>query len=366
MPVAPNSRISLRFSALLVACPRFPVRFSEAYQPPMLEAIMTWEFSFRPEPFPWPAASEWEGGANPPPGKARHSLGELEFEAAPPRSAPNAVDAEAAELAWEWYYGNNDEQEFEQRDVTSAPTLLKSEKAADGETLYGKIGLGMGKTLAYTGIYVPNSFRADSDIVVVVYLHGHKGAYPGNAVLINGYWDGTRFPFFALREEVNASGQNVIFVAPSLGPLSQAGSLSQKGRFDTFMEQVLPGLNEHYLMPRHGRRIRDVQSIILAAHSGGGSPMLNTAKGTNRYAVKIKECWCFDSMYGPVAQAWVGWAKSHPKASLYIYYGPAKGQYNSKKGEKDVLPRDNAEAIACASKTQGLTNVCVQPFAQRR
>ena len=218
-----------------------------------------------------------------------------------------------------------------------------------------------GKNLACTGLYVPNSFRPDSDIVLVLYLHGHKGAYPGNAVLINGYWDGTRFPFFALREEVNASGRNVILVAPSLGPKSQPGSLSRPAGFDAFMRQVLSGLNEHYLIPRHGRRIRDVKNIVLAAHSGGGSPMLNIAKGTDQYALKIKECWCFDSMYGSVAQAWVGWAKSRPTQSLYVYYGPARGQYNPKKGKKDVLPRDNAEAIACASKTQGLTNVCVQP-----
>ena len=108
--------------------------------------------------------------------------------------------ANPSELAWEQSYGNDDEQEFEQRVITSTPTLLGSDKASHGETLYVKIDLGIGKNLACTGIYVPSSFRPDSDIEVVLYLHGHKGTYPGNAVLINGYWDSTRFPFFALRE----------------------------------------------------------------------------------------------------------------------------------------------------------------------
>jgi hypothetical protein len=211
--------------------------------------------------------------------------------------------------------------EFERPAIKGPPTLLGRKTVPPRETLYVRIDLGTKfKLPSCTGIYLPNSFRPDLDIEVVLYLHGHKGTYPGNAVLIDGYWDGTRFPFFALREEVEASGRNVVFVAPSLGPISQAGALIRAGGFDTYIEHVLAALNEHYLFPRYGRRIQDVRSIILVAHSGGGSPMLRMATGTDRYAAKIKECWCFDSMYGWVATAWVRWAKSHPKASLYIYY----------------------------------------------
>jgi len=189
--------------------------------------------------------------------------------------------------------------------------------------------------------------------------------YPGNAVTIKGYWDGARFPFFALREEAAASGQNVILVAPSLGPVSEAGSLVKRGGFDSFMQQVLAGFNEHYLMPRYGRRISDVRSIILAAHSGGGSPMLRIAAGQDQYAMKIKECWGFDSMYGLVAPNWIAWAKSHPQQRLYAYYGPAKGGIDPRTGKKRYLPRDNAEAIACEVRRQRLANVCVQPSAAK-
>lgn len=254
--------------------------------------------------------------------------------------------------------------EVGQQSAASAPTLSGSEKASHGETIYLQIGLGMGKNLASTGIYVPNSFKPDSGVTVILYLHGHKGMYPGNATSIKGYWDGVRFPFFALREEVSASGQNVIFVAPPLGTKSEAGSLIKRGGFDAFMQQVLAGFNEHYLMPRHGRRISEVRSIILAAHSGGGSPMLRIATGQDQYAMKIKECWGFDSMYGLVAPNWITWAKSHPQKSLYAYYGPAKGQIDPT-GKKRYLPRDNAEAIACEVRRQRLTNVCVQPSAAK-
>ncbi|MGH8499795.1 MAG: hypothetical protein ACRERV_13470, partial [Methylococcales bacterium] len=151
---------------------------------------------------------------------------------APDFGSGTLVSPSASELAWERGYDGDDNQEFEQPAGASVPTCWKTEKAAHGKTIYLKIELGMGKNRDCTGIYIPNSFKADSGIVVVLYLHGHKGTYPGNSVLINGYWNGARFPFFGLREEVGVSRQNVIFVAPSLGPVSQAGTLSQAGGLD--------------------------------------------------------------------------------------------------------------------------------------
>ncbi|MFN0109458.1 MAG: D-alanyl-D-alanine carboxypeptidase family protein [Blastocatellia bacterium] len=279
-------------------------------------------------------------------------------------SAPDFGNGKSPELEWEAYYGN-DEQETGQPVAAPAPKLLDSEKASHGETIYLQIGLGRGRNPAGTGIYVPNSFKPESGVTVIVYLHGHKGKYPGNAATIKTYWDGARFPFFALREEVSASGQNVIFVAPPLGPKSEPGSLIEPGGFDAFMQQVLAGFNQHYLMPRHGRRISEVRSIILAAHSGGGSPMLSIAKGKDQYARKIKECWGFDSMYGLVAPSWIAWAKSHPQQSFYAYYGPGKGPIDPITKKKRYLPQDNAEALACELRKQKLANVCVQPSAAR-
>jgi hypothetical protein len=106
--------------------------------------------------------------------------------------------------------------------------------------------------------------------------------------------------------------------------------------------------------------LADVQTVILAAHSGGGSPMLRIAAGSDRYARKVKECWGFDSMYGGVAPGWLAWAKTHPGRTYYAYYGPSKG-YTNKQGRFVASPRDNAEIVACAARRQNLRNVCMQP-----
>lgn len=275
-------------------------------------------------------------------------------------NAPNFGNSTVNEYESEFerYYDN---EEFELPKALTAPPLLKTEKVAQGETLYVKIGIGLGNKLEMTGIFIPGAFKPNSDFELIVYLHGHKGLYPGNSVLIDGYWNAARFPFFGLREEVAASGKNVIFVAPSLGSHSEAGSLIRKGGFDAYIEKVLGALNAHYFTPRHQRQIPEVRTIILAAHSGGGLPMLQIVKGGDRNAAKVRECWCYDSMYGAMAQAWTGWAKSHPQSKLFVYYGPAKGWIDPKTGKKRILPRDNAEAIACETIKSGLSNVCVEP-----
>jgi len=292
--------------------------------------------------------------------KANAWLKKLQSGAAPTKETGSVFSEES----WEAFSGDG-ELEFEQPKVSAVaaapPALAKTEKAAQGETLYVKIPIGLGKNLALTGIFIPRSFNPNSDVELVVYLHGHKGLYPGNSVLIDGYWNGARFPFFALREEAAASGKNVIFVAPSLGAYSEAGSLTRKGGFDAYLEQVSAAINEHFMMPRFKRRLPEFRSIILAAHSGGGSPMLSIVRGKDRDAAKVKECWCYDSMYGAVASYWVNWAKANPGKNLYVYYGPAKGWFDPKTGKRRVLPRDNAETIACEKIRLGLSNICVEP-----
>ncbi|MGR9108004.1 MAG: D-alanyl-D-alanine carboxypeptidase family protein, partial [Gammaproteobacteria bacterium] len=269
----------------------------------------------------------------------------------------------------EWFGAMLDadgQPESERAGSKSVAMCWKPEKASHGETLYLQIDLGLGKNLACTGVYIPKSFKPDQEFTVVVYLHGHKGGYPGNSVLINGYWDSARFPFFALREEIAASRRNVILVAPSLGPKSQAGNLIQPRGFDRFMTRVLNGVNHHYSVPRSGRPIAAIQNIILAAHSGGGAPMLRIVSGKDQLAAKIKQCWCFDSMYGAVASAWIAWAKSHPNSGLFVYYGPGKGRHDPKSGKLIPYPLENAKSIACLSRNSKLANVCVQASRARR
>jgi hypothetical protein len=252
---------------------------------------------------------------------------------------------------------------------SAAPALLKPvEMSPLRQTLYVNIPLGIGrapnkvdkKTGAPTkdakffnvepmsGIFIPKNFLPQQQLDLVLYLHGHKGASPGNDVSINGYWN-SKIQHFALREEVNNSGRNVIFVAPTLGPLSQAGNLTSAKGFDSYLTKVLAALNEHYVRKNSLPKIEGFGKIILAAHSGGGSPMLRIAelKGSAN-APKISECWGFDSVYGNVEKRWVDWAAAHREAKLFFYSFDTIGR--SKTLEK--LGRDRT-----------LNNICVYEWS---
>ena len=86
----------------------------------------------------------------------------------------------------------------------------------------------------------------------------------------------------------------------------------------------------------------EINEVVLACHSGGGSPMLKLAIGNNKS--KIIELWGFDCLYSgyyrkttpskklftqPVA--WLNWAIKNPDKRLYIYY------YCSTKVESEEL-----------------------------
>lgn len=221
-------------------------------------------------------------------------------------------------------------REFEAPDYTEyeagpipvgPPQVLGQDRSVAGLTQYVGIDLGMAKSRSgvrfrlnpTTAVYYPPAFRP-GEYDMVLYLHGHKGAYPGNTVWIDGYLDGNRFPFFALREEVQPASQNLIFVAPTLGPHSQAGTLDQPGGFDHYIEQVAQSVDARFQksLPRPRR-------ILLAAHSGGGSPMQRIIGLNDRYAQQVAECWGFDSLYGGVS-ALRNWAKKYPEKRVFIYY----------------------------------------------
>jgi hypothetical protein len=287
------------------------------------------------------------------------------------KSLSKESDGSAPGLAWEAYYGNRDEQAFELQDAMSAPTLLKCKKTSLGETLCVKIDLGINrapnkvdpktgkptvdakffKVEPMTGIFIPQSYVPQKEVDIVLYLHGHKGAYPGNSATIDDYWNGSRFPFFALREEVNGSGKNILFVAPTLGPLSQAGNLTSGKGFDNYLAKVLAALRKHFLTKNPQQEIEKIGKIILAAHSGGGSPMLRIAElqGSSNTS-KIAECWGFDSVYGNVEKRWVDWAASHRNARLFIYY------YNT---------ASRSLTLEKLSKERNLQNVCLHGWAKK-
>jgi hypothetical protein len=215
------------------------------------------------------------------------------------------------------------------------PTLIRTESTPFNTTLYVSLDLGYARSSPacprpMTGIFIPENYSATDNVDLILYLQGHhthnivkgkapvRGYYPSN-LTINQYWNKAAYPFFALREGVNASGKNAILVAPTLGPRSQTGNLVKPGGFDAYLDQVMAALSAY--SPYKGRQLPRVGHIILACHSGGGLPMRQIALSKEKYAANIRECWGFDCTYnGGDDTGWARWAKTNSSRRLYIYY----------------------------------------------
>ncbi len=243
---------------------------------------------------------------------------------------------------------------FSVRTLTGGvPTPTKREDQPPSYTLYMEIPLGSeGPAMPMTGIFIPENYSPRPQVDLILYLHGHKTTRvcgPGESISIDGYW---RSRYWPLREEINKSGKNIILVAPTLGPKSQPGRLTDPGAFEAYLDQVMAALIEHGPYRKSGRS-PTFGNIVLACHSGGGSPMLRLALANHRYADRIRECWGFDCLYSGYAdkaktrklftqpQKWIEWAESHKTQRLFIYYKgstAAESKYLEKKArDKNLL-----------------------------
>lgn len=223
---------------------------------------------------------------------------------------------------------SDDPQEEVPQWSLTAPRLLKRENQPTQTTLYVEINLKnvhkkTGKPVApMTGIYIPDGFKPQPSVDIILYLHGHD--LTGCNRAIETYWRVECQCNFPLREGVSAAGKNVVLVAPTLGSKSEYGTLTQAGALDNYLDQVIATLKAHG--PYANRQAPHIGNIILACHSGGGYPMRQIALANNRYGKQIRECWGFDCTYNTGDDTlWTQWAKLHPQSKLYIYYRPKSG-----------------------------------------
>ena len=222
-------------------------------------------------------------------------------------------------------------------DVRTAPRLIGQEVQPRDRTFYVEIDLKIGKTAKpITGIFCPEAYRPAQQVDLIIYLHGYKKDenekwYPD--LTIDRYWANGSFPhyYFPLREEVNASGKNVILIAPTLGQKSESGNLARE--FDSYVDKVMDVLGT-YGPYQKAQPPPALGNIILACHSGGGSPMLRIALSRNRTAANIQECWGFDCLYSGFKdnirkpenklfshpKRWIEWARSNHAKKLFIFY----------------------------------------------
>jgi len=189
-----------------------------------------------------------------------------------------------------------------------------------GTTLYERIPLGEeAPAKAQTGIFLPVGYQPRPQVDLIIYLHGMKApsGLPTNAT-IDHYWS-PPFPFL-LREAVNASGRNVILVAPTLGPASEAGTLTRPGGLDRYVDQVLDVLVKRGPY-QAGVQPPRVGNLIIAGHSAGGKVLRALAQRANRYSANLREIWGFDCLYGRYDAAfWRQWAAAHRASKLLVYF----------------------------------------------
>ncbi len=246
------------------------------------------------------------------PGRARNRRVTVSLNLPPPR---RARQAEFQEFEGLW--------EAPPAAVAAPPPLLYSEATVLTETYYVKIAHGGEKPAApMTGIFVPKDYKTPSQVDMVLWLQGHHktAAYPPD-LTIDTYWLATHYPNFAFREGVNISNKNVILVAPTLGPGSQSGNLIDSGGLARYLDQVLAALKAYGPFKTMSDPPR-LGNLIVACHSGGGTPMLRIAVTPQRYLDKLQQCWGFDCLYnGGDETAWANWAKANPGKRLFIRYG---------------------------------------------
>lgn len=241
---------------------------------------------------------------------------------------------------------------FQKIPLATAPT--GEDSLLPGTTLYLKIDLGKSNyPLDFTGVYIPAAFDAAKPVDVVLYLHGMTHAFPGSNAKMNIYWNAHNAQYdLRLREEVEASGRNVVFVAPSLGKSPNASSnllSSISDGLDRYLNTVKQALHERVVQPRFPGRTVDFRAVILCAHSAGGQQMRMIATAKNPiYGPRIAECWGFDSLYGGMRK-WLGFAEKNKDKKLYIYY----------------LTSTQKNALYMKSKSSRLSNIVISRSTAR-
>ena len=91
-----------------------------------------------------------------------------------------------------------------------------------------------------------------------------------------------------LRQRLNASGRNVILVAPTLGPKSEPGNLAAHGGLDLFLGRALAAIRAHA-----GDGWPDVltlRSLIVACHSGAGVDERELVGGSGKALASLTNC----------------------------------------------------------------------------
>lgn len=153
-------------------------------------------------------------------------------------------------------------------------------------------------------LFVPSGYRKGSSVDVLIYLHGH-----GNNVR-------KALSEFKLREQIVASGKNVVLVFPQ-GPRdagdSGCGKLEDKGGARKLVEDGLRTLHERkWIDTEH------IGRVLITGHSGAyrGLSYIVEVGGLDN---EITDVGLLDASYGRL-DAFVDWVANHPKGSFFTIF----------------------------------------------
>lgn len=160
------------------------------------------------------------------------------------------------------------------------------------------------------GVHVPSAAAKVKKVDVIVYFHGVISVCGSEKEYISKGIDylWSTAPFDKMRSELDASGRPAVLIVPRLDSnvgrtgtgATQYGDLHKDKAFDSLVEKALDAVHPD----------AEIGNIVLAAHSGGGSPMYAILAAKNDLRAKIRACWGFECLY-PGTDVWLKWLKEN-------------------------------------------------------
>jgi hypothetical protein len=154
------------------------------------------------------------------------------------------------------------------------------------------------------GLFIPSTFRRTPKVNVLVYLHGWR-ANVRKAIAE-----------FKLREQIVASGQNIILIFPQ-GPRdatdSGCGKLEDKDGLKNLVEESLATLHAAGKIDN-----AKIGHVLIAGHSGAYRGLACCADHGGLDTELTGVC-LLDASYGNF-DMFVGWVKKHPKGQFFSIF----------------------------------------------
>ncbi|MBP7936551.1 MAG: hypothetical protein KA354_18070 [Phycisphaerae bacterium] len=153
-------------------------------------------------------------------------------------------------------------------------------------------------------IFIPKGYKPQQRTDLVVYLHGH-----GNHIA-------KALEQYKLREQVVASGKNVIFVFPE-GPKnasdSGCGKLEERDGLKKLLTEVM-----ETLVAEGKVRGKEIGRVLLTGHSGAYLGLSFCVKHGGM-GERVTEVGLLDASYD-LLDPFVAWVAGHPKARLFSIF----------------------------------------------